>query len=116
MHGLPDQPELDDRAVMRDETRVRGAAGCRQRGLAAGYFGNGVRYKFGEWPRFCEEHAGVRGFPAEFEFYLAACSLGGALFDQLFQRIERVLVVETDVKARPRFAGDQVDGLVADID
>ena len=85
-------------------------------GLAAGYFGNGVRYQFGERPRLGDEHAGVRRLPSEFEVDLAAGGLRRALFDQLFQRIERVVVVEADVEARPRFAGNEIDGLVADID
>jgi hypothetical protein len=68
------------------------------------------------WPTRPNSNTGVRGLPTEFESYLSACGFRGALFDQLFQRIERVLVVEADVKACAGFAGDQIDGLVADID
>ena len=50
------------------------------------------------------------------KFDLAAGRFGGALLDQRFQRIQRVLVVEADVEARARLAGNEVDGLVADID
>ena len=96
--------------------RVRGAAGCRQYRLAASNFGDGIRNKFSERSRFGHEHAGVRRLPLEFEFYFSAGGFRCALFDQLFQQIERVFVVETDVEARARLAGDQVDGLVADVD
>jgi len=40
----------------------------------------------------------------------------GALFDQFFERAERVGVVEANIEARPRFAGNEVDRLVADVD
>ena len=47
---------------------------------------------------------------------LAAGRLRRAPLDQRFSESWRVVVVEADVEARPRFAGNEVDGLVADID
>ena len=116
MHRLADQAELDHGTMVRDESRVRRAAGCRQSRLAPGGLGDGGSDQIGEWPRLGHEHAGVRWFPLECEFGLSAGCLRRALFDQLFQRIERVVIVETDIEARACLAGNEIDCLVADID
>ena len=70
----------------------------------------------GERPGLGDEHAGIRRLKLELEPDLAAGRLLGALLQQRLQRLQRVIVVEADVEARPRLAGNEVDGLVADID
>ena len=116
MHGLPDQAEFHHRAISRDETRIGRAAGGRQFRLAAGHLGDRIRHQFGERAGLGDEHAGVRRLPLQRKFYFAAGRLGRALLDQFLQRVERVLVVEANVETRARLAGNEIDGLVADID
>ncbi|MNT79258.1 hypothetical protein D3C72_2185750 [compost metagenome] len=45
VHGLADKPEFDDRAMVLDEPRVRGAAGGRKLGLLAGDRFDGARQR-----------------------------------------------------------------------
>src|SRR5258707_9265495 len=40
MHGLPEEAELDHRAIILDEARVRSAAGGRERGPPPGGLGD----------------------------------------------------------------------------
>src|SRR5467141_1241630 len=59
VHGLADQAEFDNRAIARDEARVRGAAGGRELRLAAGDFLDRRDGEIGEGARFRDEYVGV---------------------------------------------------------
>src|SRR5262249_41596828 len=49
MHGGAHEPELEHRAIVLDEARVRGAAGGRQLGPAAGDFLDRADHEIEEW-------------------------------------------------------------------
>src|SRR5262249_8631069 len=49
MHGLPDQAELEHRAIVLDESGIRGAAGGRKLGLLAGHALDRARDEIDEW-------------------------------------------------------------------
>src|SRR5215510_9389144 len=116
MHRLTDQTELDHGAMMRDESSVRRAAGRRQCRLAAGDFGNGGGDQVGERARLGYENTGVRRLPLECEIDLSTSCLRGPLLDKLFERVERMVVIEPDIEACARLAWNEIDRLVADID
>src|SRR4029077_17171586 len=48
VHGLPDQAEFQHRAIILDETRIRGAAGGGELRLNPRDFGDGGRSEVGE--------------------------------------------------------------------
>src|ERR1017187_4645084 len=116
MHGLPDQAEFHHRAMGEDEARIGGAAAGGQFRRAAGDFLDRLGHQFGERARLGDEYPGVRWLPLERVVDLAAGRFDGALLDQLFQRIQRVLVVEADIETRACLAGNEIDRLVADVD
>src|SRR5664279_2161568 len=116
MHGLADQAEFYHRTIMRDEARVGGAAGRRQFRLASSHLGDRVRDCFGERAGLGDEHAGVRWFELEREFDLAARRFRRARFEQRLERVQTMAIVEPNIETRPRLAGNEIDGLVADID
>src|ERR1019366_4226212 len=121
VHGLPDQAEFHHRAMGGDEARIGGAAAGGQLRRAAGDFRDRLGHQRGERARLGDEYPGVRWLPLERVADLArrrqiSENFGGALLDQLFQRIQRVLVVEADVEARARLAGNEIDRLVVDVD
>ena len=116
MHGLPDQAEFEHRAIILDEARVRRAAGGRKLRLAAGDFGDGGDGEIGERSRLGDEHVGVRRLPVDGKLHAAGGGGLRALLDQRLERSLAVAVVEADVEARARFAGNEVDRRVADID
>ena len=70
----------------------------------------------GEHAGLGDEHVGIRRLPFEAETDFVACGLFCARFDELLQALKRMAIIEADVETRMRFAGDEIDGLVADID
>src|SRR5262245_6657624 len=116
MHRLTDQTEFDHGTMMRDESSIRRAASRRQCRLTSCDFGNGGGDQIGERARLGHKHTGVRRLPLKCKIDLSTSCLYGPLFDQLFQRVECMLVVETDIKTRACLAWNEIDGLVADID
>src|SRR5690349_8468840 len=101
---------------MRDEARVRRTAAGGKLRPAAGHILNRLRDQLGEWTGLGDEDAGIRRLPLEREGNIAAGRFRRALLDQRLQRVERMAIVEADVEACPRLAGNEVDGLVADVD
>ena len=116
MHGLADQAEFHHRAIMLMKRASDVPPVVESSGLRPVTSAIALRNQIGERPRLGDEHAGIRRLPFERELDLAAGRLGGALLDQRLQRIRACAVVEADVEARPRLAGNEVDGLVADVD
>src|SRR5437660_8635148 len=101
VHGLADKAELEHRAIILDEARVRGAARGRELGFAAGRRGDRVDDEIDERPGLGEEHPGVRrqvfDAPARTARGRRAASL-----DQRLELLRRVQVVVADVEARAR--------------
>ena len=63
VHLLAQQAELNHRAVVLDEARVRGAAGGGELGPEAGDFLDRAANQVDERPRWREEYVGVRRLP-----------------------------------------------------
>ena len=116
MHRRVDQAELDHRAIVLDEARVGRAARRRQRRRTAR---SRRRSRCARARR--TGPAAVRNTSAfdgshSMRQRVAPAASARAPLDQRTQRFARVAVVEADVEARPRLGGNDVDGLVADID
>src|SRR5580704_17495715 len=116
VHGLPDQAEFQHRAIILDEARIRGTTGGREFRLTAGHFGDRGCGEIGEWARLCDEDVGVRRQPVEGIKHAAGRGVAGALFEQCLERSLAVAVVVADVEAGARFAGNEIDGLIPDVD
>src|SRR5216683_389097 len=87
MHGLPDQAEFEHGAVILDES-----AGLEQKGVR------------------------VRGLPFDAPAHALARRAGRKPLDQRLQRNLAVTIVETDIEACARLAGNEIDDRIADID
>src|ERR1043166_1965082 len=101
MHGFADEAELEHRAIVLDEARVRGAARGGELRPATGRISNRVDDEIDERPRLGEKYPRVRrqifDAPAR-----SAASRRAARFDQRFERLGRMQVVVADVEARAR--------------
>ena len=117
VHGLADQAKFQHRAIILDEARVRGAAGGRQRGLAPGHLLDRADDEIDERAGLARETTsafdGSHSMCQRTRSPAAACARCST---SAFSELWRVAIVEADVEARARLAGDQVDGGVADID
>ena len=116
MHGLPDQAEFHHRAkcVMKRASEVPpvvDSSGLRPVTSLTAFATSSVN-----GPGLVTNTSAFDGSHSNAKLYFAAGGLGRALLDQRFQRLRAYAVVEADVEARPRFAGNEIDGLVADID
>src|SRR5262249_17028066 len=89
--------------------------GWRKVGGGAGQGGRGGKGDVNEWARRGEKHVGVRHTPVDTPPDTAGGRRRAAL-DQRPQRLPAVAVVVADVEARPRLGGNEIDGLVADVD
>ena len=115
VHGLADQAELDHRAVVLDEARVRGAAGGRELGRTPGL---GLDRRADEVDE--RRPAAVRKLSLDGRSDgVADAVAGGGLAASRSISASRLAVsgvVEADVEARARLGGNDVDGRVADVD
>src|ERR1700733_2229862 len=115
MHGLADQAEFQHRTVILDEARIGGAAGGRKLRLAAGHFGDCRDGEIGERAGLGDKDVGIRRRPVERVTHAAGRGYHRALLDQRLERGLAVAVVIADVEARARFAGNEIDGRIADV-
>src|SRR5215475_4852773 len=83
MHGLADQSELDHRAIVRDEARIRGAARGRELRPAARHLLDCRYRKLGKWTGLGHEHVRVRGLPYDARADTVAGCLCQPLLDEL---------------------------------
>ena len=69
-----------------------------------------------ERPGLGHERVGVRGLPVDVPAHALARRVGRAPLDQRLERSLAVAIVEADVEARARLAGNEVDDGIADVD
>ena len=114
MHRLTDQAELGHRAMVLDESCVRGTAGRTQLGPTADNFLASVRDQVGQLARLKDER-----FAADPNFEIVGRSIRRPV--QLVanpdrETVGRVHIVKTDVETGLRLARNHVFRWVSDVD
>src|SRR6185312_150775 len=96
------EPELDHRAIVLDEPRIRGAAGGRELRTAARHLADGRRDEIDERAGLREKNIAIAPLPLDAPADAVGGSDAEALLDQRAQALAGVAIVVEDIEACTR--------------